>query len=63
MEKEIKIFIRILADHLNKRKTIIEENDAEWKKIISYAGIHQIEGIIFYQCNRMIPQELAKKIM
>lgn len=31
MEKELKIFIRILADHLNKRKTIIEEN-VEWKK-------------------------------
>ncbi len=60
MEKELKIFIRILADHLNKRKTIIEEN-VEWKKIISYAEIHQVEGIIFYQCNRMIPQELAER--
>lgn len=60
MEKELKIFIRILADHLNKRKTIIEEN-VECKKIISYAEIHQVEGIIFYQCNRMIPQELAER--
>lgn len=46
MEKELKIFIRILADHLNKCKTITEEN-VEWKKINSYAEIHQVEGIIF----------------
>ena len=48
MNKEQQMFLKIISDHLQGRKTVPPE-DLDWPQIIRYAKSHQIEGIISHQ--------------
>lgn len=48
---EYKCFIQILSDFLNGRKTERYVSDRiDWNIILKYAKMHQVEGIVYYQC-------------
>lgn len=55
-DAELYFFLSVLSDFIHKRKTIVK-NSIEWKKIIDYARIHQVEGIIYYQCKEYLDEE------
>lgn len=57
MIAEQQFFIQILKDHLEGSETK-QCPDIEWKKVLFFAQIHQVEGIVFYQCKRFIPSEM-----
>ena len=58
MTKEQKAFIQILADHINGRKTRIDE-DLDWEIIYNYARTHQVSGMVCQQCENNIPHNLV----
>lgn len=51
MNLSSKIFIQILADHLQKRETDLSES-ADWAEISQPAKANEVEGIVFYQCRK-----------
>lgn len=62
MVKEDTIFLQILSDYLNNRKSVIEAG-VDWNKIISCARKHQVEGIVYYQCKSSIPNEQHQQLV
>ena len=57
MTPEQSYFIEILKNHLAGADTSPKSN-IDWKIILSYAKIHQVEGIVYFQCKRFIPVEV-----
>lgn len=55
MADEKNFFIQVLSDHLNKRKTAFKEN-IDWSRVVRLSLIHQVDGILFYQCKEFIPK-------
>ena len=55
MADEKSFFIQVLSDHLNKRKTALKEN-IDWSRVVRLSLIHQVDGILFYQCKEFIPK-------
>ena len=56
-ERELKEFIGILSDFLMCRKTTMHDN-IDWPVIIKLSKIHQVEGIVYFQCRGLIPSEI-----
>jgi hypothetical protein len=50
-------FLNLLSDHINRRKTTCFSESFDWNKILYYAQIHQVEGIVYYQCKNFLPDE------
>lgn len=59
MTKEQKAFLQILADHINGRSTVIED-DLDWVIIHEYARRHQVSGMVYSQCGSSIPTKVAE---
>ncbi len=55
MQKEKEFFIQVLADFLNKRKTIIPDI-LNWQELEKLGENHQLSGIIYHQCKNGITQ-------
>lgn len=53
MADENSFFIQVLSDHLNERKTIPPET-IDWSIVLKLGIIHQVEGIVYYQCKNFI---------
>ena len=53
MADENSFFIQVLSDHLNERKTIPPET-IDWSIVLKLSNIHQVEGIVYYQCKDFI---------
>ncbi len=54
MTQEQEFFIQLLSDHLAKRST--QRNDhVDWEKLAHISRIHQVDGIVFYQCREFMP--------
>ena len=51
-------FINLLSDHINGRKTCVSFDTADWKHILYYAQIQQVEGIVFQQCKSFMPEDI-----
>ena len=49
MTPEQTVFLNILSDHLEGRTTG-PCRDVDWNRIIQYATIHGLQGIVYYQC-------------
>ena len=62
MIKEKELFIQILADHVNERKTIINDSDICWDVVFQYAQTHQVNGIIYTQIKDYLPSEYAAQL-
>lgn len=58
MTLEQSFFIQILKDHLQGYKTKLDSG-INWNTVASYARIHQVEGIVFYQCKQFLPPDVA----
>ena len=58
MTLEQSFFIQILKDHLQGYKTKLDSG-INWNTVASYARIHQVEGIVFYQCKQFLPPNVA----
>lgn len=58
MTLEQSFFLNILSDHINKRKTTFSSECIDWNRILYYAQIHQLEGIVFFQCKSFLPSEI-----
>ena len=57
MTREQEFFIQVLSDHLAGRKT--DHSDGlDWAEIMKLSRSHQVDGIVFYQCRDLIPQEI-----
>ena len=56
-KQEIKAFIGILSDFISCRKTTLPEY-IDWSIIAKLSRIHQVEGIVYYQCKEFIPEEI-----
>lgn len=54
MTPEKTFFLRLLADHLAGRTTS-PANNLDWQLILQYARMHQVDGIVYYQCKRFLP--------
>lgn len=57
MNKEERFFISLLSDHLALKKTE-PQYDLEWKRILHLAQIHQVGGIVYFQCKSFIPDDV-----
>ena len=57
MTKEKSFFIQLITDHLTKSPTE-PCGDMGWNEIFELAKLHQVEGIVFYQCKTFIPEEI-----
>ena len=57
MTSEQSFFIEILKNHLAGAETRPSAN-IDWKTILSFAKIHQVEGIVYFQCKRFIPADV-----
>lgn len=64
MTKEQKFLLSVLADHINQRKTKLDDfdNPLDWEQLMTYAQNHQIEGILFHQCKEFLPQNIAARL-
>ncbi len=49
MTKEQTFFLTILKDHIHKQATQVPDG-IDWMEIARYAKNHQVEGIVWYQC-------------
>ena len=58
MTPEQSYFIQILKNHLHGDKTR-PDTIIDWNTISSYAHIHQVDGIVFYQCKKFLPSDIA----
>lgn len=57
MNREQKLFLQILADHLEGRVTIPVE-DINWHDLTSISRKHQLNGIVFFQCKTFMPVDV-----
>ena len=57
MKAEQIFIIHLLADHLAGRMTSIS-TDLDWEEVFRLSRIHQIGGIVYYQCKGSLPQEM-----
>lgn len=60
MTNEQSYFLQILSDHLNGRKSTANET-IDWSVVLTFAQNHQVNGIVYYQCKRFLPDEVKKK--
>ena len=58
MNLEQSFFLKLLSDHLNRRLTNISSENIDWRLILHYAQIQQVEGIIFSQCKSFLPNDV-----
>ena len=56
MTPEQSFLIQILRDHLHGNRTESDKS-INWNTLLLYARIHQVEGIVFYQCKKFIPSD------
>lgn len=59
MVHEEYLFIKIISDFLNGTNT---ESEAEvnWATVLQLAKAHQVQGIVYYQCKKCLPENLRK---
>lgn len=53
-------FIRILSDYINSKETVIK-CDFDWDDILKLSQSHQVDGIIYCQCNQLMPDYVQSK--
>ena len=56
MKAEQGFFLQIMADHLAGGKTA-PRTGIDWTIMKEFAHAHQVEGIIYYQCQEFMPEE------
>lgn len=61
MGQEDYLFIRILADFISEKKTNLDTN-VDWLSILQMAKKHQVQGIIYYQCKDMLPDNIRETL-
>ena len=61
MTKEQNFFIQILSDHLGGRETAPPEDGFDWSALYSLSHAHEVDGIVYSQCGRYVPDELRAK--
>lgn len=59
MNNEQQFFLRVLSDYLNNRETNAENTD--WGVLYEYSKQQQLQGIIYYQCNKFISDNSIKE--
>ena len=59
LSAEKSFLLQILSDHLNGRQTALPEYEFDWTELSRLARIHQVDGIVYYQCKKNIPAEFA----
>ena len=57
MSAEQRYFMQILSDHLGGRPTEAPEGELDWEALSRLARIHQVDGIVFWQCQAYLPPE------
>lgn len=56
---ENKVFIQIMSDYLNNKKTVLDTSGGiDWNIIIKFAEIHQVKGIVYYQCKSFLDEKV-----
>ncbi len=53
MTNEQRFFLEILKDHIHKQETQVPDG-LDWAKIARYAKSHQVEGIVWHQCQNYL---------
>lgn len=61
MIKEQSFLLKVLGDFLNARQTLVKE-DIKWDDVLLYAKQHNVEGIVYYQCNSFISQDYYTRL-
>lgn len=61
MTREQIVFIQILSDYLNNRKTTINLDGLEWKDILLIARKQQVSGIVYSQVNKYMPLDVSEE--
>ncbi len=59
MTREESFFIQVLSDHLAGQKTEPVQ-DLNWKSIMQLSRMHQVDGMIYYQCKSFLPVDIRK---
>ena len=55
MTQEETFFIRVLADHIRQQASCLP-GPLDWDALGRLAHTHQTDGIVYYQCKRLIPE-------
>ena len=58
MTVEQNYFLMIISDHLGRRKSKEPPLSINWNSLFQIARIHQLDGILFFQCKRFLPEEI-----
>ena len=61
MTSEQNFFLKMLTDHITKKKTN-PDLDLDWNVLAKWAKIHQVEGILYYQCRNYIPDTVHARL-
>ena len=54
MTCEQAFFLKVLSDHITKKKTEQIPN-MDWDVLVKWAKLHKVEGILYYQCKDFLP--------
>ena len=58
MTNEQKYFLNILKQHLNHESSALH-GGIDWDEMLAIAGRHNVEGIIYMQCRKFLPDRTA----
>ena len=52
-------FLKMISDHLIRRKTDEPIIPVDWRSLMQLAQIHQVDGILHFQCKKFLPDEIG----
>ena len=55
--------LQCLKDHLNNRETVETGPDPGWDDVFATALAHSVDGLLFHQCQKILPGEIKKKYL
>ena len=61
MTNEQRFFLTVLSDHLNGQKTEAQGN-LNWDELCEFAGNHEVNGIVYYQCRGFLPAQWEDRL-
>lgn len=63
MTAEQSFFLAVLSDHLHRKPTMVPAVELDWNEIFRIAKLHQVEGIIYYQCKSFLPANVMPRFV
>lgn len=63
MRAEQAYFLNILADYLQEKPSVPPADALDWTEVLTTANIHQLGGVLYYQCNEFLPEDVLSRLL